>query len=154
MEAEFVYHILNHDLCIATEQNYYMWKRQVFLEFWNRIKYFVRQMKGKNWGCKASIFAFLCVINAILTALVIAFVCNNRAQGTAFWDWVSVIETMAIICHKWIEHLIFPSSVQEEPTEIATLTEAKENIKESLYRGKSELVVCQNTATLLCLHAQ
>ena len=38
---------------------------------------------------------------------------------------------MAIICHKWIEHLVYPSSVQEEPTEIATLVEAKEDIKET-----------------------
>ena len=31
---------------------------------------------------------------------------------------------MAVICHKWIEHLVLASLVQEEPTEIAALTEA------------------------------
>ena len=59
---------------------------------------------------------------------------------------ICVIETMAIICHKWIERDFHPSSIQEEPTEIATLTEAKENIKETrifiqgqvLARGLSE----------------
>ena len=39
---------------------------------------------------------------------------------------------MATICYEWIERDVHPSaSIQEEPTEIATLTETEENIKET-----------------------
>ena len=36
---------------------------------------------------KKVFYISLCVVNAILTGLVIAFVYNNRAQGRKSWDW-------------------------------------------------------------------
>ena len=49
---------------------------------------------------------------------------------------------MNITCHRWIEHLVHPSSVQEKLTEIASLTEA--NSKDI----KGARVYKQDSATL------
>ena len=59
---------------------------------------------------------------------------------------------MAIICHKWIEHLVYPSSVQEDPTEIATLTEATEDIKETrVYKHDSATFTAFSTRAMIFL---
>ena len=60
---------------------------------------------------------------------------------------------MNITCHRLIEHLVHPSSVLKELTEITTLTEANsKNIKETrVYKHDSATLAALSTRAMIYL---